>query len=707
VVVFVVVVGLLGLSGYYYSTTPTNTTTESSAAISIVGNTCGSVGSCSARGNTWGNTYGGVPETVSELAVSSDGYALSSASWEENAHNINVYTQNTGYPEGEATANSGPPGGGAGKGTYGLAMDSTYIYAAAGDGQMTRLDRAHWLVPGNEHVYDSGSNAGVAPLTVDSGGNPLLGETLCDGNLFVTDSNGALTSTGLSPSTTEIKEVPTSLSGVTTSWSAPGASVLTCDQEGDIWALVENTAGTADELERFTDTGTLVTSFTLPTSVIAQGVAASPSSDKLLVPDNGQDQDFKWFDYAGIQTGQVGVTGGYLQGSDPGLVGPDRFVGPRSVAIDGSGNIYTAQNCMPGVAQSVTDVSNGPCAIITKYEPNATTVVWRDVNANAFGGTGEPTADGSRFFDRTFEFTRDPNGNYQPYAFTVDPWENPSDPRVSSQQELGGTSTNDSYGATTYEWDADGHRYEGTFQANPLTYVIFEQQANSEIMTPVYTFSPNDETVFMDSSGNMWGVVKGGAGGNDVVEYPLTGYSPSGTPQYGSAVNYGIPPGLVDVRRVDVEGNAIYVSGFSSSDTDNSSVWGNWTSMGMTLIKFNSLPTTSGWPSAAWTTDPVYTLPSDDTNEFPEPYGFAVNSSAGLVGVAMLFNTSTNMGSLQEYDTSNGDLVQTLNPPLPGSGVDEGYFDGQGAVVAKNGWFWISDDWYSRIIGVCPSGACT
>ena len=77
----------------------------------------------------------------------------------------------------------------------------------------------------------------MGPLTVDPGGNPLLGETLCDGDLFVTDSNGALTSTGLSPSTTEIKEVPTSLSGVTTTWAAPGASVLTCDREGDIWAL--------------------------------------------------------------------------------------------------------------------------------------------------------------------------------------------------------------------------------------------------------------------------------------------------------------------------------------------------------------------------------------------------------------------------------------------------------------------------------------
>jgi hypothetical protein len=109
----------------------------------------------------------------------------------------------------------------------------------------------------------------------------------------------------------------------------------------------------------------------------------------------------------------------------------------------------------------------------------------------------------------------------------------------------------------------------------------------------------------------------------------------------------------------------------------------------------------------AWTTDPNYALPNDDTNEFPEPYGFAVNSSAGLVGVTMLFSTSTNIGSLQEYDTSNGDLVQTLNLPLPGSGVDEGYFDEQDAIVAKNGWFWLEDDWYTRIIGICLSGACT
>ncbi len=167
------------------------------------------------------------------------------------------------------------------------------------------------------------------------------------------------------------------------------------------------------------------------------------------------------------------------------------------------------------------------------------------------------------------------------------------------------------------------------------------------------------------------------------------------------------------MRRVDVEGNSIYVSGFSARDTDSSSVWGNWESIGMTLIKFNSLPTTSAWPAAAWTTDSIYTLPSDDTNEFSEPFSFAVNTGAGVVGVAMLFGPSTIPGALypsgevREYSTSSGALVKTLDPPLPGAYVVEGELDGQNDIVAKGGRFWIEDDWYTRIIGICLSGVCT
>jgi hypothetical protein len=128
----------------------------------------------------------------------------------------------------------------------------------------------------------------------------------------------------------------------------------------------------------------------------------------------------------------------------------------------------------------------------------------------------------------------------------------------------------------------------------------------------------------------------------------------------------------------------------------------------MTLIKFNSLPTTSAWPAATWTTDPIYTLPSDDTQEFPEPFAFAVNDSAGLVGVAMLYGPNDSggtiypSGSVQEYSTSSGALVQTLDPPLQGAHVVTGRLDGQNDIVAKGGCFWIQDDWYTRIIGSCP-----
>jgi hypothetical protein len=538
--------------------------------------------------------------------------------------------------------------------------------------------------------YDNSDGTGVGLLTVDSG-HPLLGMTLCDGALFVTDPNGGLTGSQQSPSTTEIKEIPTSLSGVTATWSAPGASVLTCDKEGDIWALVGGSGGQA---ERFTRSGGLVSSFAFPSSVIAQGIAADPTQDRLLVADNGRDQDFKFYSFGGTQTGQVGATGGYLQGSDPGVIGAGRAVGPRSVAIDGSGDIYTGENCMPGVAQG--RLSGGPCAFITKYKSDGSTVVWQSYDANTFGGQGQPTADGSTFFDKDFEFKRDANGNYQPYAFTVDPWAYPSDTRVPNTAPTPNAAT---YGLATYTWDGDGHRYLGTVSQAPPAYIIYEQQPGSEIFRPVYTFSQSAQDFFHDASGNMWEVA---SGPTNVLEYPLTGYAADGTPQFGSAVNHGIPAQLTDVRRIDVEGGSVYLSGFSPADRDNGGDWGNWISMGRTLVRYGSLPTGSGWPSPTWQHTNLYT--GACSNECPLPYGFAADGSS-YVGVTWLYDPNTNQGRLDVFNAGNGSLAETLSPPLPGQRV--GYFDNERSIEAGNGWFWLEDDWTTRIYGICPSGRCT
>ena len=72
-----------------------------------------------------------MPETVAELAVSSDGVALSSAAWEENSHAINTYAPGTrGTQRVRRRGTMGLLMVANGNGVYGLAMDSSYIYAA-------------------------------------------------------------------------------------------------------------------------------------------------------------------------------------------------------------------------------------------------------------------------------------------------------------------------------------------------------------------------------------------------------------------------------------------------------------------------------------------------------------------------------------------------------------------------------------------------
>ena len=322
---------------------------------------------------------------------------------------------------------------------------------------------------------------------------------------------------------------------------------------------------------------------------------------------------------------------------------------------------------------------------------------------------GEPSNSGALFFNRDFEFKL-VDGQYQPYAFTVDPWANPTDQRVQPTAQVGGGQVPDQYGAATFEWEANGDRYEATVTLQPFTYEVFVQTPGSEIMTPVYSTTSGDWVHwFPDGDGNVWAIPHTTlTGGTYVEEFPLTGYSATGAPVYGSPVNYGVPPGLVDVRHVDVEGSTIYVSGFSRGDTDSTAVWNNGNSIGMTIERFDALPTSAGWGSPAWTTDPIYTLPSDDTNVFPEPFGFAVDADANLVGVAMFEERSNQpgfgaSGALKEYSATTGAYVTTLNPPLAGPDVTVGDFDGIGSssAVAKNGCFWLEDDSYTRIIGIC------
>ncbi len=251
------------------------------------------------------------------------------------------------------------------------------------------------------------------------------------------------------------------------------------------------------------------------------------------------------------------MTGGYLQGPDPGLIGPGRAVGPRGVGIDSSGDIYTAEGCLPGVVEDAW-YYNGPCAIVTKYKPDGSPrSVWRDYNTNTWGRRGT-SADETTFFGARFEYKRDANGNYQPYAFTADPFDYPADPRSVSAGNSG-----NGLGWPTFTWDADGHRYIGTDSDNapPSPYTIFEQQPHSEIFKQVAIFNQSAQDNFMDSSQNLWQILN-----NRVIEYKVTGYAADGDAGTDSGTNLGRPAGCSDMRRIDVEGNSVYLGCFSAKD---------------------------------------------------------------------------------------------------------------------------------------------
>lgn len=647
-----------------------------------------------------------VPHSVMELAVSKDGVAVSGSSWEEYNHDARLFAPESGQVLGPftPTRNTG--------GIYGVAIDAHYVYAISGL-SVYRFSRARWMNPGNRGWFDDGSNTGVRPLAVDSSGTGrLMGLAECDGELFVSDPGDgrSLGDNGqVSPDSAQIKVIGPNLTRVIRVWNVPRARSVACDRQGDIWVLQQGVAGgPRPQVERFTPSGRLLASFVLPG--YPTGLAADPTSNSIVVPDNGPDQDFKRFDYGGRLIGTIGVKHGYLAGPDPGVVGPDRFVGPRAVAIDGAGNIYTAESGLPGVGQKAWS-DMGPMAIITKFRPDGHTVVWRDYGLE-FADVGEPSSNGSRFYDRHWEYKLDSRGRYEPYAYTVDPFRYPSDDRVGH--------AGDDYGASTRVIDLHGHRYltmtntpAHQFEiyimrgdiAQPVVWFDSDARINTNGHTVDVSSNPRlptnngSEDWWMDSSGDIWSV--GGLHG--IWRYKLQGFAANGAPRYNfrHVARYPFPPELSQPRRIEVFGKIIYVSGFASSDPDPQKDWDGWKSIGRHLLKFDSLPTASGWPVPVWEDNFSYGTGSG-SGETPEATGYPTSFAAadGAVAVAWLFSPRTDQGRIDVLAASDGATEKSLSPPVPSLGK-VGWLDMEQSIEAQSGLVWAEDDWQSKIYRVC------
>lgn len=658
------------------------------------------------------------------------------------------------------------------KGVKQVAIDATKIYANIGP------DIIHFpiatLVAG-----DGGDSVWYAPparqLIAGAQGNTsvntrwIMGLAVreSDGKLFAAESgpDGMQDgSTGtLSPATALVWQLPTSQftggnatnptpSVVATtegSWTIPNVRKLEVDRQGYVWALQQASIANsrAAILSRWEVTGsggsfaaTRVGAYALPSGVYPMDLCCDPSSDTIVVSDNGQDQNYKKYTYTGFSEGNpvlsaagtIGVQYGYLDTTTgtKGTLGTRRFCGPYGIAIDSSGNIYTSETFRPKAGDAGWgDVNESGCQIMK--QDSSGTQQWRNY-CHGLMRTVCPTADGTRAYGPWRAYTRQnsdtapPFWNKSPNSFSPnnseyiltsylhDPWSYPSD-------WLNYPAWVDR--ASAYTIDANSSRYlivrSVGFNSN-ITYIYAQVDGtdnfrpavsvgNTTIVTDDSSASTGQYLDIMsswvDDSMNLW--IAGGAVA--VFRFRVQGYNGNGSPLYDSSHvdSFALPPPYVGSRvsRIEVHGTDIWVSGwpntnigFGSPDQAYSGL--AYFSIGRTIMKYAGGVTYldahgGSWPaSPTWTYVDSFDATSDGSggsNSYKwYPTAFGAESGAR---VCIGYQGSTG-GGLTFIDDADGTVSSLMDTPLSaiGWGRNSG-IDMQDGIFCRNGYAWVENSW--------------
>ena len=756
--------------------------------------------------------YRNTPMCVSSLAVNANGQLVAGCPYDEGAHFTRGFDSN-GIGLGQYT-NNGLGSAFPLTGNLGIAADTNYVYTARAGVVLRWGLNANWGPGNNQPAFLSAANTNVS-LLPDSvmlwpeeytrwiTGLCLVGSTLyvvdpgpsgfADGAYSGSDSlNGGKQAS----STAGVWAIPITWASAggtnygghtyTPSGGVPSAAAFTVpfarkicgDRQGNLWVLSQASVANsrAAVISRYTTSGTLLQSTTLtasPSSMYPVDICADPASNTLLVCDNGRDQNIKKYAYdntnvaalttttSGPLPGQasIGVKSGYLDTTQgqAGQLGPLRFVNPRAVCVDSSANIYVAQGGTPGAGDQSWTLQ-GPLAIVSKLN-SAGTEAWRSWGG-CFAGVGEPSADGTAYYERHYGFTRTNtaingmsvysgtegtnaswqgvNSQYLPTSYTADPFTYAG--LETRCWDFNSGNSYNAYGNTCWVCDVAGHRYvvmDFTF-GDPLR--IYQLDPSSQILIPRVVLNLNGSIVTNGTSvassyrGNLdWFVERGTmnvwtCNGTNVYRINFQGAAADGTPQYSPAHIDTFPmPSQVgsptngsphNVQTINVVNGVVYVSGFMSSDAAFQSGSVEYSSVGRHIWKFPSLPTSAGWPAPSWRLDITYPspLPGGGSTAEQYPSAFAVDQTTGLLGIVYRADGANSGSAGFAFFTDNGSTVS--GKTVTGSGpytITQQYTTSQAlgaftgrfsqadnprAAQAKNGVLWVEDDWAGMNVGL-------
>jgi hypothetical protein len=658
--------------------------------VAIVLAGIGVAGCATFVGNSFqGQDFNEVPDAAQDLAVAPDGQAMTGSTWMESAHDVRAWTA-SGTPYGPWPGSSAGRFRETGGGPLAVAATNTHFYAAQRM-RIVRWDRSTFASDGPTDIYEGDT------VTVRSGAGSLLGIAECGSFIYVVDPGTGTDAETTSPASAKIDAVSASMTGgVVRSWTAPHARQLTCDRQGNVWALEQGTGTDAPALARYSPDGSLLARFTLPG--YPMDVAADPTADRLWVADNSRAQQVEAFSYAGTQTATLGQS--YLSGPMPGLVGPGRFAGVRGVGVDGSGDVYVAETGAPGRgARGWTEM--GKLLVLSKFSPSGS-VLWRREGL-VKGSVGEPSGDLQRFYLDAISGDTGGDGSWHYRGYTLDPWANPNDPRYANDLTFDDTTS-------SQVRDFGGRRY--VFQQPAHAEGIDIYRVDGEILTPVGHIDAANLTIegsttarpgglpdncfardyFVQGNGDIWKLCQDVGG---VWRFRLTGFTSDGAPIYSwSAVDvYPMPSQISggNAGRIDVEGGSVYVSGNgpgeSSADPDP------WLWMGRRIVKFPSLPTSSGWPAPAWNRTVFYNANSSSREK---PVSYEVDGNLIAVGYQACNYSWGTGGCLRFYSATTGDQVGStvFAPPQDGK---VGWLDEFRPISFRGGQVYVEDDHLSKL----------
>jgi hypothetical protein len=419
--------------------------------------------------------------------------------------------------------------------------------------------------------------------------------------------------------------------------------------------------------------GWSITNLTKPTAI-----SLAPDG-RLIVCDDGADQQIKFFDISSGQPKLVGTFGDKsgLRSGRPGISAPTKLYAPRGAGMDTNGNLYVALGFNGAPVGTL---------VLRSFTPDGK-LRWELAN-HAFVDTFgfDPDADGRVIYSRTAVFDLDlesatANPPWKQRATTVDHVGFPDDPRANSAM-------------TVYLRHLQGRRLLYGIGQYGGGYRLFAfDEPDGWLAHPVGRLTAKGETWawHVADNGDIW---HGDAPGKTIRRHAFRGCSADGKPEFETEKpeSWPWPEDFGNVRRIIYvqTTDTLYLSGYLKGESVDS-----WGVCGKTFRRYD------GWLRGSKETRWTIKLP---LNPDGEGKGKALSPQAlALAGDYIFVGMVKPDGGKQHLHilaTKDGSYVGSFVPG-PEVGGNAGWEDMPFAVAAlkrKNGEYLVlvEEDWRGK-----------